>query len=262
MTSIAIVNHKNPALLRLCLSSLKRVLPVNFKYEIIVTDIASSPETRNSVKEFQGVKFLAFKENIGYTRGVNESIKASSGDYVLILNPDVVPMAKSVDELTASLPTNTDVGLAGPRLLNFDGSIQNSCFRYYTPLTILCRRTPLGRTPLGKRVIGKFLMRDKNLNKPAEAEWVMGSAFMVSRRAVDKVGLMDEKFFLYMSDVDWARRFWENGFKVAYYPHSKMYHYHRRESKGRFGPLDIFLNRQSGLHLVDALRYFRKYGVK
>ncbi|OGN08190.1 MAG: hypothetical protein A3J46_00950 [Candidatus Yanofskybacteria bacterium RIFCSPHIGHO2_02_FULL_41_11] len=261
MTSIVIVNHKNPALLRLCLSSLKKVLSLNFKHEILVIDIATSPETRNVVREFQEVKLSAFQDNIGYTRGVNEGIKDSSGDYILILNPDVVPMARSIEDLTSYLATNTDTSLVGPRLLNFDGSTQNSCFRYYTPLTILCRRSLLGRTFFGKKVLNKFMMSDKNLNEPTEVEWLMGSAIMVSRKALGIVGLMDEKFFLYMSDVDWARRFWENGFKVIYYPHSEMYHYHKRESKGHFGLFDIFLNKQSRLHLIDALRYFRKYGL-
>jgi len=261
MTSIAIINYKNPALLRLCLSSLKRVLSVNFKHEILVVDISTTPETRNVVKEFPETKLLAFKDNIGYTKGVNEGIKVSSGNYVLILNPDVVPMAKSIEGLTSYLATNTNVGLVGPRLLNFDGSAQSSCFRYYAPLTILCRRSPLGRTSFGKKVLTKFMMADKNLNEPTEVEWLMGSAVMVSRKALDTVGLMDEKFFLYMSDIDWARRFWENGFKAAYYPNSEMYHYHKRESKGRFGLLDVFMNKQSRQHLIDALRYFRKYGV-
>src|SRR3989338_10749831 len=210
MTSIAIVNYKNPPLLRLCLSSLKRVLSADFRHEILVVDISTSPETRNVVEEFPGTKLLAFKDNIGYTKGVNEGIKASSGSYILILNPDVVPMAKSIENLTSYLATNTNVGLVGPRLLNFDGSTQNSCFRYYTPLTVLCRRSPLGRTTFGKKILNKFMMTDKNMSEPTEAEWLMGSAIMVSRKAVDKVGLLDEKFFLYMSDVDWARRFWEN----------------------------------------------------
>ncbi len=105
------------------------------------------------------------------------------------------------------------------------------------------------------------MMKDKELDKTMEAEWLMGSAIMASKKAIEKVGLMDEQLFLYMSDVDWARRFWENGFKVVYYPLSKMYHYHRRESKGGLGPLDILFNKQSRLHFIDALRYFKKYGL-
>lgn len=262
MTSIVVVNYKNPALLKLCLSSLRRVVSANFKHEIVVIDISSSPETRNAAREFSEVKLISFKNNIGYTKGVNEGIKASCGDYVLMLNPDIMPMARSIEELTSYLATNTDAGLVGPRLLNFDGSAQSSCFRYYTPLTILCRRSPLGRTPLGKKILNRFMMTDKNLDKPAEAEWLMGSAFMVSRKAADKVGLMDEKFFLYMSDVDWSRRFWENKFKVVYYPYSEMYHYHKRESKGHFGLLDILFKKESRWHLQDAIKYFKKYGFK
>lgn len=260
MTSVLIINYKNPPLLRLCLSSLKRVLSANFKYEIIVVDIASSPETRNVAKEFPEVKLLAFKNNIGYTKGVNEGVKVSSGNYVLILNTDIVPMARSIEGLTTYLAANTNVGLVGPRLLNFDGSLQNSCFRYYTPLIIICRRTLLGRTQWGKNVLNKFMMADKKLDGVTEAEWLMGSAIMASKKAIEKVGLMDEKLFLYMSDVDWARRFWENGFKVVYYPLSEMYHYHRRESKGSLGPFDVLVNRESRLHLIDALKYFKKYG--
>ena len=259
MLSIAIINYKNPPLLRLCLSSLKRVLPPDFKSEIMVIDISSSPETRNTVKEFSEVRTLPFKANIGYTKGVNEGIKAASGDYILVLNPDVVPMSGSIEKLVSYLADNNQTGIVGPRLLNFDGSVQNSCFRYYTPLTILCRRSPLGKTPFGKKVLIKFMMADINLNNPTEVQWLMGSAIMVSKKAITKVGLMDERFFLYMSDVDWARRFWENGFKAVYYPSSEMYHYHRRESKGNFGIFDILLNKQSRLHLIDAIRYFRKY---
>src|SRR3989344_2378804 len=262
MTSIVIINHKNPALLRLCLASLKRVLSPNFQTETFVVDISSSPETRNVVKEFAKIKILPFKDNIGYTKGVNDGLKASTGDYILILNPDVIPMAKSIEDLTSYMATRTEIGLAGPRLLNFDGSAQNSCFRYYSPLTVICRRSPLGHTALGKKILNKFVMGDKDLNKPTETEWLMGSAIIDSKKAVEKVGLMDERFFLYMSDVDWARRFWENGLKGVYFPNSEMYHYHKRESKGRFGLLDIFTNKQSRWHLIDALRYFRKYGVK
>jgi GT2 family glycosyltransferase len=262
MTSIAIINYQNPPLLRLCLLSLKRILSSNFKHEIIVVDISTTPETRNVVKEFPQIKLVSFKDNIGYTKGVNSAIKISAGDYILILNPDVVPLLRSIEELVSFLATNTNVGLIGPRLLNFDGSSQESCFRYYTPLIILCRRSLLGKTFFGKKILENFTMKDKDLNQPTAVDWLMGSAIMTSRKALEKVGLMDERFFLYMSDVDWAKRFWENGFKVIYYPYSQMYHYHQRESKGQFGILDILFNKQSRIHLIDAIKYFKKYGFK
>ncbi len=261
MLSIIIINFKNPPLLRLCLKTLKNNLVEDFYHEIIVVDSASSPETRNVVKEFPDTILWAFDGNIGYTRGVNEGIKAASGDYFLILNPDIIPIKGAIENIYNYMTKNKDVGLAGPKLLNFDGTAQNSCFRFYTPLTMLCRRTFLGLVPPGKKYLEHFLMNDSDLSKPAKVDWLMGSAIMASRAAVDDVGLMDGDLFLYMTDVDWARRFWENGYKVIYYPYSEMYHYHKRGSKGRFILTDIFLRKETRWHLMDALRYFKKHGL-
>ena len=87
----------------------------------------------------------------------------------------------------------------------------------------------------------------------------MGSAMLVSRSAVEKVGIMDERFFMYMEDVDWCRRFWENGFKVIYYPLSIMNHYHGNGSdKGGFF-YSIFFNRLTWIHISSAIKYFLKY---
>ena len=230
-------------------------------YEIIVIDISSTIETQNVViEEFPKVKLLPFKDNIGYTKGVNEGIKASSGEYFLILNPDVIPLKGSVERMLDYIKNHKEVGLIGPRLLNFDGSKQDSCFRFYTPLTILCRRTFLGKMPFGRSVLNRFLMKDEDLTKITDVDWLMGSAVMASKKAIQKVGLMDEFLFLYFSDVDWPKRFWENGYKVIYFPEAQMYHYHPRDSKGHLGVLDLIFKKEARWHTKDALKYFHKAG--
>lgn len=260
MLSIIIVNYKNPALLRLCLMSLKRTLSPKLNYEILVVDISSGIETQNVVlEEFPSVKLLPFKKNIGYTRGVNEGIKASSGKYCLILNPDIVPLKNSVETLLNYMKKHEDVGLVGPQLLNFDGTSQQSCFGFYNAITIGYRR--VGYLPFKKLVLKKFLLEGKDLSGINQVDWLMGSALMARRDALDNVGLMDERFFLYFSDVDWAKRFWENGYKVVYYPLAKIYHYHRRNSKRNSWIIDVFMNRQSRQHIKDGFKYLRKWGV-
>jgi len=260
MLSIVIVNFKNPALLRLCLKSLERTLSPKLNYEIWVVDISSGIETQNVVlEEFPSVKLLPFKNNIGYTKGVNEGIKASSGDYFLILNPDIVPLKNSVEILLDYMKEHQDVGLAGPQLLNFDGTPQQSCFGFYNAITIVYRR--VSYLPFKKKVLRKFLLKGEDLSSVHPVDWLMGSALMTRRDAITKVGLMDEKFFLYFSDVDWARRFWENGYKVVFYPLSKIYHYHRRVSKRNSWIVDVFMNRQSQWHIKDGFRYLYKWGV-
>jgi len=261
--SIVIVNYKNSALLRLCLNSVYKSLLVKTDVEMIVVDISSSIETRNvAVEEFEDVKYLSFRDNIGYTRGVNEGLKASSGDHVLILNPDIVPLAGSIEILSDYLSQEENVGMVGPCLLNFDGSIQDSSFRFYDILTIIYRRSFLGKFKFAQRKLDLYLMRDKDLNSIYETDWLMGSAYMIKKSTLKKVGLLDERFFMYMSDVDWARRFWENGYRIIYNPNSKMYHYHQRASKGPFGIFDALLKKESRQHLKDAIKYLKKYGIR
>lgn len=257
LLSILIINFKNPALLRLCLRSLERAVKSGLEYETLVVDINSTPETRNIVsEEFPRVRILPFSSNIGYTRSVNEGLKKTSGEFVLILNPDIVPLEGSIEKMIEHAKNHPEIGLLGPRLLNFDGSTQDSCFRFYTPLTVIYRRSFLGKLPFAKKSLNRFLMKDKNLDQTTEADWIMGSAIMASRKAAEKVGPMDEDLFLYMSDVDWAKRFWKNGYKVIYFPEARMYHYHRRGSKG--GVLDLLFKKEARWHLQDAIKYFLK----
>lgn len=259
MLSIIIVNFKNPALLRLCLKSLERTLSSELDYQILVVDISSETETQNVVlEEFPNVKLLPFKDNIGYTRGVNEGIKASSGDYFLILNSDIIPLENSIEKLLDYMKEHQDVGLAGPQLLNFDGTPQQSCFGFYNAISIIYRR--VGYLPLKKLALKKFLMTGENLSDVRSIDWLMGSALMAQRQAVNKAGLMDEKFFLYFSDVDWAKRFWENGYRVVYYPLTRIYHYHRRVSKRNSWLIDVLINHQSRQHIKDGFRYLYKWG--
>lgn len=263
MISIVVLNFHNPALLRLSLKSIVRSIAPGIDYELIVVDSESNLETQMVAREeFPQVLFLPHQKNLGYTRGINLGMEKARGDFILILNPDVVPLEGSIEKLMAYLEKNHNVGLVGPRLLNFDGTPQNSCFRFYTPLTIIYRRLPFAKLPFIQNIISRFLIEDKNKSQPICPDWLMGSAVMIRKSALEKVGLMDERFFHYMSDVDWARRFWNNGYKIIYYPLVKMYHYHQRSSRGKLGIFDAIFNKQTRWHIIDAIKYFRKYGFK
>lgn len=263
MLSIIIVNFKNPPLLRLALTTLARALGRTLSYEVIVVDSASTIETQNVVRHdcdglFERLILVPFASNTGYTRGVNEGLRRATGDYLLVLNPDIVVLPGTLETMMAYLQNHPHIGLLGPELLNFDDTRQDSSFRFYTPFVMAARRIPL---PFTRRLIDRFLMHDESLTGPVLADWLMGSALMTTRTALERVGLMDEQFFLYLSEVDWAWRFWDNGYAVAYMPTVRMYHYHQRQSKGRFGILDVFMRRQTRWHIFDAIRYFRKHGV-
>jgi GT2 family glycosyltransferase len=264
MLSIVILSYRSPALIRLALRSLARALDgTALPYEVIVVDSQTSPETANVVlHDFAGVfpalRLIPFKENTGYTAGVNAGLRAARGEILLALNYDIVPEAGTIEAMVRYLRDHPEVGLIGPRLLNFDQSQQDSCFRFYTPGIILARRL---RFPFTSGALRRFALRDRSITRPTAVDWVSGSALMTTRAALEQVGLLDESLFHYFSDVDWAWRYWENGLGVVFYPLAAMTHALGRTSKGRFGILDPLFNRATRWHIADAVRYFRKHGI-
>lgn len=288
--SIIIVHHQTPELLKLCLKSLisghrktrdLEVQPRNYleveplnNYEIIVVDSTISRQARDLIEDLNTleveplgpligstskIKYLPLKENLGYSRGVNIGIRNSIGKFILILNPDVIVTDGAIEKMADYMEKHPDIGMLGPRVLNFNGTRQKTFFSYYKPATILARRSFLGRLGWLKKELDNFLMADADPSKIQTPDWLMGSAIMVNREAINKIGGMDERFFMYFEDVDWARRFWHNDYKVVYYPKAVMYHYHQRESSSCLGLLDAVFNNKTRWHIASAIKFFWKY---
>lgn len=259
MLSIIITHHQTPVLLKLCLKSIKENIG-QVEHEIIVADSQAQPETQDLIEEeFSSVRFVSFAKNVGYAKIVNEGIKKSQGEYLLILNADIIILKDSISRLLEFIQTHSQVGVVGPQLLTFSNSVQNSCFRFPDIGAILARRTFFGRLSWGKNKINQFLINDWDRLSSRKVDWLQGSAMLVQRQAVEKVGLLDERFFMYLEDADWCRRFWQNGYQVVYLPTAQMAHYYYRISKKWGGFLDVLLNKYTRLHLVSAFKYFWKW---
>lgn len=261
-----IVNHyRTPEILKICLRSIKENLKnADFEWELIVTDSATIEKTTDMMEDyFPDVIFIQSSENIGFGKSINAAFKRAGGEYLFIVNADMIIEEKeAIKKLLDYIEKNKDVGMVGPKLLNVNNTIQQSCFRFYTPLTVVCRRTFFGKTSFGKKILDKFLMKDvfenKNIAQPIPVDWLMGSAMMVRKSDLGRVGLFDERFFMYFEDVDWARRFWENGLRVIYFPQAKMYHYHFQSSK-KGSLFDSLLSKYARIHIKSAVKYFVKY---
>lgn len=282
MLSIVITHHKTPVMLKLCLKAIKNCLG-SFEHEILVADCEADTDAQQPIKEaFPQVKFLSFPKNVGYAKLVNEGLKDVLGEYILILNADIIILPGSIQKMIKFLKETPEAGIVGPRLLAFNGKPQDSCFRFPTLGAILARRTFVGKLEWGKRQLNKFLYRDKDFSLPASSglrgtsptssrqaglretswqrvDWLQGSAMLGRREIIDKIGSFDERFFMYLEDTDWCKRFWQNGFQVIYYPGAKVHHYHYRNSRKWGGILDILLNKFTRIHLVSTVKYFLKY---
>lgn len=257
--SIIITSYRNPELLKVCINSVKRNVGLA-AYEIIVADVATKEDTELMMQDsFPEAVFIPSAENIGFSGAVNSGLKIAKGKYILILNGDIVVKDGSIGILLEYIKNHPDVGAVAPQLLNFNETYQPSTFRFYTPLTIVYRRTFLGKMPFAKKHLAHFLMKDSDHQKIMEVDWVMGSSFMLQREIVDRVGPMDTQFKMYFEDTDWFRRFWEAGYKVVYHPKAQMYHYHGRGSAGKSILKTLLSNRLTWIHIASAIKYFRKY---
>ena len=266
--SIIINHYRTPEVLRNCLLSVKEDLKdAAFAWEAIVTDSATIEKTVEMMAdEFPEVTFIANEENIGFGRSINAALKLAQGEYHFIINADILMDEKgAIENMLGYMSEHAEVGMLGPKLWNINNTWQQSCFRFYTPLTVAYRRTPLGKTPMGKRDLDNFLMRDifdkREVTEPTPVDWLMGSAMMVRKKDLEKVGGFDERYFMYFEDVDWARRFWEAGLKVVYFPKVTMYHHHFQSSK-KSSLLSSAFNKYARIHVTSAIKYFKKFGLR
>ena len=236
----------------------------------VVTQIIDNSENADGIKEMLAVKFpqviyTGSGGNIGFGKAQNLGFKKIAARFYLALNPDIefIGESNTFKRLMEFMEKNPQAGIIAPKLLNSDGTIQDSCYRF-PPLTAqLARRAGLDKKfNFFKKRVDYYLMRDFNHSKTAAVDWVMGSFMLVRKELADKIGFFDDRYFMYFEDCDWCRRTWRAGFKVFYVHDIIIKHGHRRESAGRSVWQSIFKNQVSRIHLKSWAKYFWKWGIK
>jgi GT2 family glycosyltransferase len=232
--------------------------PLDIPSEIIVVDNDSRDEIRDMMStQFPSVKFILSDRNLGMGGGNNIGIRAANGNYILILNPDIYIKGDVIKKMYDYLATHRSVGLIAPRLLNPDGSLQETCYRWYKPITPLLRRSSFGQWPAAKKHLDQFLMKDFDHETIGEVNWIQGSCFMVPRTVFDQVGLFDESFFMYFEDTDLCRRIWDHNYKVVYDGTDTAIHLHAKMSGG--GLKQLLFNPLTRAHVKSWMKYLRKH---
>jgi len=231
--SICIVNWNTRDDLEQALASIPNPDP-GTSTQVIVVDNASQDGSARMVRErFPAVKLIESGGNLGFARGYNRAVAESSGRYLLVLNPDTVVHNSALKTLTTYMDAHPQVGAAGPRLLNSDGSLQYSCRRFPTPIAALFRNTVLGKLLGPDRFTRDYLMADWDHSAPREVDWISGAAMCIRREAWETVGGFDEGFFMYAEDMDWCLRARRAGFQIHYVPEAVITHRIGRSSDQR-----------------------------
>lgn len=227
MIDIIIVNYNSTDHLLRCLASLRTALDGRFPARIFVQDNASGDGVERVSCFFPEVKLHINPENIGFGKAVNQALKQGNGECVVLLNPDACVTDVFFETALAFMERYPRTGIMGPKILDNDGTLQNSARAFPTPLTaffgrssFLSRRFP--KNPFTCRNLPSLQSDGKT---PMKVDWVSGACMVVRRQAIMETGLFDERFFMYWEDADWCRRMWKQGWEVIYYPRTLVYHY-------------------------------------
>lgn len=223
--TVVIVSYNVKYYLEQCLLSLDKALD-NINAEVFVVDNHSHDGSAEYIQNrFPNVRMLALRHNLGFARANNIAIKNSSGEYVLLLNPDTIVAENTIREALQFMDTHPKAGAAGVRMLNTDGSNAMESRRGIpTPMSAFYKMSGLCRHfPQSKR-FAKYYMSWLPWDKPARIEVISGAFFLVRRKTLDDAGLLDTDFFMYGEDIDLSYRILKSQWENWYLP-LKIVHY-------------------------------------
>lgn len=222
--AVIIVNWNTSALLDRCLSTLYASTE-NLDLDVWVVDNASTDDSVASTRsKYPQVKIIENHENLGFARANNQGIRASQGEYILLLNTDAFLFKGTLAALVRKMEEHPDTGAASCKLLHEDGSLQRSCQSFPTVATELWQCLYLDKLFPESRVFGKYMMTYWRMDDFREVDVVMGACMLLRRKALDETGLFDENFFMYSEEVDLCYRLKKAGWKVRYVPEIQATH--------------------------------------
>ncbi|MDO8683230.1 MAG: glycosyltransferase family 2 protein [Armatimonadota bacterium] len=224
LLTISIVNWNTTELLRAALRAVFDNSP-DAKLEVIVVDNASSDFDEAAIaSEFPQVKIITNRTNEGYARGNNQVIEASTGDYVLLLNPDTEVRSGALQALIDFMEAHPDAAAAGARLVRPDGSTDQCCRGFPAPFALAGEYLGLAKLLPNCRLCGAYRMTFFKFDRAAEVDQVMGSCMIMSRKAIEEIGNFDENFPIFFNEVDWCFRAKQAGWKIYFTPDAEVLH--------------------------------------
>lgn len=232
------------------------------RHEIIVVDNASHDGTVEMLRaKFPAVRVIANTENVGFTRGNNQALAQAQGRYLFLLNPDteLAPGATRALAQFMDAPENAEVGIVGPQLVYADGTIQSSRRRFPGFTTALVEATVVQQWFPRNGALDSFYMRDTRDDVTQDVDWVVGAAMFVRRELYDRIGGLDERFFMYSEELDWCLRAKQarnertgTAWRVVYFPKARVTHYEGKSSEQALAQRDIYFH-------SSKVRFFKKH---
>lgn len=215
--------------------------------------------------EFPEVMYIDCGGNVGFGKGNTIGFKATPARYYFALNRDTLIPENShtLERIVAYMDEHPEVGAMGPKLVNLDGTLQYSCYRFDWPAILI---KPLKQINWDEKYewVRKYtdwlLMKDFDHNHTRPVDWVLGAALVVRQEVVDAIGWFDERYLAYLEDADWCRTMWEHHWPVYYVHDIVIQHAHARDSAKVPGIFRALVkNKTARIHLSSWLKYIWKW---
>jgi len=235
---------------------------VDFPYEIIIVDNSCKEENAaklDTLLKYDNVQIHTNKKNLGYIRGNNLGVSLSHGEYLLIVNPDIIWRdGHTLQKLVDFMDKHPEVGICGPRQVNDNNNKVAMTVRAFPNIFLqVARRTFLRSWPLIKKWVAYDEMRHLDYDKTQVVDWLQSSFWIMRRGLWDRLGGLDKSYFVFMSDPALCFKCWQAGLQVLYYPQVTVYADGRRASEGGF--MAFFQKWTMRQHVKDALVYQWKH---
>jgi GT2 family glycosyltransferase len=227
--SVIIVSFNTRDLLRSCIKSVYQTVR-NVDFEILVADNGSNDGSPEMIEaEFKYVKLVRNEENVGFAKANNQAMRVANGRYVLLLNSDTILRDEAIEKLVMFMDKHPEAAAVGPKILNYDGTLQNKGNLFPSPYLSLIRA--LGINLLSDKVKEKLFPRFHwNADECRQVDWLSGCCMLVSKNILQDIGFMSEDFFLYCEEVEWCYRARRKKYQVWYIPHAEVIHLNRSSS--------------------------------
>lgn len=241
-------------------------------FQVQIT-VADNTENVDGIREalatdFPRVNYINCHGNVGFGTANTIGFKATPARYYFALNRDtIIPEnSQTIERLVRFMDEHPKIGCIGPKLTNFDGTLQYSCYRFDWPSILVKPLKQINwdqKYAWVRRYTDRLLMKDFDHNATKPVDWVLGAAMIVRQEVVDEIGWFDERYLAYLEDCDWCRTMWERGWPVYYVHDIIIKHAHARESAKVPGIIKaLWKNKTARIHLASWVKYVIKWRGK
>ncbi|MDO9390447.1 MAG: glycosyltransferase family 2 protein [bacterium] len=229
--SLIIVNRNVGELLSRCLDSIKTAGGI--RCEVIVVDNASTDGSQAMLaRKYPEAKLIGNSQNLGFAAACNQGLSQASGKYPVLLNPDTMIDPDCLKYQFNFMESNPKAGLAGPKVLNPDGSLQPTIRAIPGYFNILfSRKSPITAIWPGNPGASRYMLRGLPDDKPSQVPALAGVCLILRREMLGQAGLLDERYFMYLEDIDLCLTASKNGWRVFYVPQARLIHHWGKSSE-------------------------------